>query len=69
MSNALMPRLLINVIKDFNVDPECQIITDGVFNTHVDSSLDNLGSRIESKPSVKRIEGAMIGNEQKSTLA
>lgn len=63
MSNALMPRLLINVLKDFNVDPEWKIITDGAFNTHVDSNLDNLGGRIESKSSVKRIEGAMIANE------
>ena len=38
-----------NILKNFNVDPNCQIIIAGDFNTDLDSNRDNLGCRIESK--------------------
>jgi len=38
-----------NILKDFKVDPNCQIIIAADFNTDLDSNLDNLGCRIESK--------------------
>ena len=38
------------------------IVGDG-FNSHLDSSLDNLGGRIESKPSVKKINETMTAND------
>ena len=52
-----------NILEDFNVDPDCRIIIGGDFNTHLDSNLNNLGGRIESKPSVKEIKAMMIAND------
>ena len=43
-----------NVLENTVVDPNCQIIIGGDFNTHLDPILDNLGGRIESKPSAKK---------------
>ena len=52
-----------DILKDFNVDLDCQIIIGGAFNTHLDSNLYNLGGRIESKPLLKKIKGMMITND------
>jgi len=52
-----------SVLEDMSFDPNCQFIIGGDFNTHLDSNLDNLGGRIESKPSVKKIEEIMISND------
>ena len=43
-----------SVLEDMRFDPNCQFIIGGDFNTHLDSNLNNLGGRIESKPSVKK---------------
>ena len=43
-----------NILEDTNLDPNCQVIIGGDFNTHLDPTLDNLGGRIESKPSAKK---------------
>ena len=52
-----------SVLEETSFDPNCQFIIGGDFNTHLDSNLDNLGGRIESKPSVKKIEEIMISND------
>ena len=46
-------------LENMNADPNSQIIIGGDFNTHLDPILDNLGGRIESKPSVKKINEIM----------
>ena len=46
-----------------SLDHNCQIIIGGDFNCHLDSSLDNLGGRIESKSSVKKINEIMTAND------
>lgn len=50
------------VLKDFNIDPDCQIIIGSDIHTHLDTNLDNLGGRIECKPSVKEIKGMTIAS-------
>ena len=52
-----------NTLEDLNLYPNCQIIIGGDFNSHLDSSLDNLGGRIESKPTVKKINEIMTAND------
>lgn len=44
------------------LDPNCQIIIGGDLNSHLDSSLDNLGGKIKSKPSVKKINETRTAN-------
>ena len=46
-----------------SLDHNCQIIIGGDFNCHLDHSLDNLGGRIESKSSVKKINEIMTAND------
>ncbi|KAL9966672.1 hypothetical protein ACROYT_G024784 [Oculina patagonica] len=48
-----------SVLDELDVDPDCQIIIGGDFNTHLNPTLDNLGGRIETKPSVRKIEELM----------
>jgi hypothetical protein len=43
-----------NTLKDLSLDRNCQIIFGGDFNCRLDSNLDNLAGRMESKPSVKK---------------
>ena len=50
---------LAEALENMNADPNSQIIIGGDFNTHLDPILDNLGGRIESKPSVKKINEIM----------
>ena len=45
------------------LDPNCQIIIGGDFNTHLDPILDNLGRTIESKPSAKKIREILTAND------
>jgi exonuclease III len=52
-----------NTLEDLSLDHNCQIIIGGDFNSHLDSSLDNLGGRIESKPSAKKINEIMTAND------
>ena len=52
-----------SVLEDMSFDPNCKFIIGGDFNTHLDSNLDNLGGRIESKPSVKKNKEIMISND------
>ena len=40
---------IMSTLDELNVDSDCQIIIGGDFNTHLDSTLDNLGGRIETK--------------------
>ena len=47
---------IISTLDELNVDPDGQIIIGGDFNTHLDSTLDNLGGIIETKSSVRKIE-------------
>ena len=53
--------VVANTIEDLSLDPNGQIIIGGDFISHLDSSLDNLGGRTESKPSVKKINEIMHG--------
>ena len=39
-----------------SVDPYCQIVIVGDFNTHLDSSLDNSGGRIEVSNYLKKVQ-------------
>ena len=48
-----------NTLENLSLDHNCQIIISGDFNSHLDLSLDNLGGRIESKPSVRKINEIM----------
>ena len=43
--------------------PNCQIIIGGDLDSHLDSSLDNLGEKIKSKPSVKKINETRTAND------
>jgi len=52
-----------NTLENLSLDHNCQIIIGGDFNCHLDSSLDNLGGRIESKSSVKKINEIMTAND------
>lgn len=46
-------------LENMNANPNSQIIIGGDFNTHLDPILDNLGERIETKSSVKKINEIM----------
>ena len=50
-----------NIRKDSIVDPDCHV--GGNFSTHLNSNLDNLGDRIESIASVKKLKGMVIAND------
>ena len=50
--------VVANTLEDSSLDPNCQIIIGGDFNSQFDSSLNNLG-RIKSKPSVQKINEIM----------
>ena len=52
-----------NTLEDLSLDHNCQILIGGDFNSHIDSSLDNLGGKIEFKPSVKKINEIMTAND------
>ena len=53
-----------NTLENMSLDHNCQIrIIGGDFNSRLDSSLDNLGGRIESKSSVKKINEIMAAND------
>ena len=43
-----------NTLENLSLNHNCHIIIGGDFNSHLDSNLDNLGGKIESKPSVKK---------------
>lgn len=60
-------RKVANILKDCNIDLDCQIIIGSDFDTHLDASLDNLGGRIKCKPSVKEIKGMKIANDLSSS--
>ena len=45
-----------SALDEFDLDPDCEIIIGDDFNTHLNPTLDNLGGRIETKPSVRRIK-------------
>ena len=47
-------------LDELDLDPDCEIIIGGDFNTHLNPTLDNLGGRIETKPSVRRIKKLMM---------
>ena len=49
----------MSTLDELNVAPDCQIIIGGDFNTHLDSTLDNLGRRIDTKSSVRKIQESM----------
>lgn len=54
---------IANTPKDLGLDPNCQIIIGGDFNSHIDSSFVNLRGKIEWKPSVKKINKTMTAND------
>ena len=58
-SNAAFFEDIMSTLDELNVDPDCQIIIGGDFNTHLDSTLDNLRGRIETKSSVRKIQELM----------
>ena len=45
---------------ELDLDPGCEIISGGDFNTRLNPTLDNLEGRIETKPSVRRIKELMM---------
>jgi len=49
-----------SALDELNLDPDCEIIIGGDFNTHLNPTLENLGGRIETKPSVRRIKELMM---------
>ena len=49
-----------SALDELDLDPGCEIIIGGDFNTHLNPTLDNLGGRIETKPSVRRIKELMM---------
>ena len=49
-----------SALDELDLDPDCEIIIGGDFNTHLNPTLDNLGGRIETKPSVRRIKELMM---------
>ena len=46
-----------SALDELDLDPDCEIIIGGVFNTHLNPTLDNLGGRIETKPSDPSVRG------------
>jgi len=52
-----------NTLENLVLDHNCQIIIGGDFNSHLDPNLGNLGGRIESKPSVEKINEIMTAND------
>ena len=55
--------VVANTLEDMSLDPNCQFIIGGDFNCHLDPCLDNLGGRIESKSSVKKLNEIMRAND------
>ena len=49
-----------SALDELEVNPDCEIIIGGNFNTHLNPTLDNLGGGIETKPSVRKIEELMM---------
>ena len=49
-----------SALDELDLDPDCEIIIGGDFNTHLNPTLDNLGGRIETKLSVRRIKELMM---------
>ena len=49
-----------SALDELDLDPDCEIIIGGDFNTHLNPKLDNLGGRIETKASVRKIKELMM---------
>ena len=49
-----------SALDELDLDPDCEIIISGNFNSHLNPTLDNLGGRNETKPSVQRIKELMM---------
>ena len=49
-----------SALDELDLDPDCEIIIGGNFNTHLNPTVDNLRGRVEMKPSVRGIKELMM---------
>ena len=49
-----------STLDELDLDPDCEFIIGGDFNTHLNPTLDNLRGRILTKPSVRGIQELMM---------